>query len=183
MSQWYAKDKESFDKWFEGLTHTLPSIESNKVVFRKTVDWSTLNYGISVPVEDTAAVGINRKSPAEIFTEMPKKVFGLLLEKNNLRYNDSMRMVVASPYAYGDAGRVGYVGYSSTYTFNTAYYGTGGYAGADGNKGASTYDSSMASFYHFYNTAATSSNIHPIAEVKYFTPIIYEFVVKEPKIQ
>lgn len=50
ISQWYAKDKESFDKWYSGLPRAIPPATPNTLIFRKTVDWSTLNYGISIPV-------------------------------------------------------------------------------------------------------------------------------------
>ena len=45
ISQWYAKDKDSFDKWYDEFMQA-----EDTLMFKKTVDWSTLNYGISVPV-------------------------------------------------------------------------------------------------------------------------------------
>jgi hypothetical protein len=133
---------------------------------------------MSVPVEDTMALAVNRQSKQAISAEMPKRVFDLVFDKGEIHYNDSMRMVVASSYAYGDAGRVGYMDAASTYKYDAGYYGRGGYGGLSGIEGRNHYDSATANFYHFYNVTSTTT-MYPIAEVKYFTPIIYEFVVKE----
>lgn len=50
ISQWYAKDKVSFDKWYDNLTPLRPTTATDTLIFEKTVDWSTLNYGITIPV-------------------------------------------------------------------------------------------------------------------------------------
>ncbi len=136
--------------------------------------------GVSVPVEDTAAIAINRRDPVTIFADMPKKALSFIMESDDLRYNDSMRMVLTSPYAYGDTGRIGYYGAAANYNFNKGYYGHEGYSGI--YFGKDYYDSATSSFYRFYNTTS-SSTIYPVPEVKPFSPIVYEFVVKEPAFQ
>lgn len=54
ISQWYATDKESFDRWYDSLLQTKTIIADNTLIFKKTVDWSTLNYGITIPVDNWA---------------------------------------------------------------------------------------------------------------------------------
>lgn len=138
--------------------------------------YSLNQVGMQVPVEDTTAIAINRRDPMTVSTEMPLKVLGFVMEWDDLHYGDSLRMVVSSPYAYGDVGRIGHYKSNQSYNFNEGYYGAGGYAG---DFGRYYYDGAISDFYKFYNTTSTST-LYPVPEVKFFTPLVYEIVVKEP---
>lgn len=136
-------------------------------------------------IDDTTALNITRRSPFEISSSMPAKVFSLLFMEEEvdkmLCYGDSVRVVLTSPYAYSETGRYGYYQTSSSsnssYYYNPYYYGYGGYD----YYGSSYYNSYSSSYYNYYDTSSSSDEtIYPIAEIKAFTPLIYEFVVKRP---
>lgn len=144
--------------------------------------------GESTLVDDTTAIKLTRKVPYEVSTSMPNKVFSFLFAEERedmmLRYGDSLRIVVTSVYAY-NTGRPGYVygeedatySYSTTYGYNSSYYGYGGYS----YYGSGAYDYYNSGYYDYYNTSSTSYTSYPVAEIKEFTPLIYELVVLRPE--
>ncbi|MDR1537543.1 MAG: hypothetical protein LBU32_06020 [Clostridiales bacterium] len=51
-NRWKLRNRESFDRWYEKLSQVEKTIAADTLIFRKTVNWSMLNYGFSVPASN-----------------------------------------------------------------------------------------------------------------------------------
>lgn len=160
-------------------------------VFDTNIDTVWRNtFGILRKGDPTDAVKLTRKLDKDgeitISTTMPAKTFSFLLPE--LRYGDSIQVVLSSRYAYYSEMRSGKRTSSSSeteYLYNPylfgGMYGYGGYNMYGGMYGYDYYDY----MYNYYNTPLMSSGSGDsgeiVAEIKQYTPLTYTFVVYPPE--